>query len=84
MTSGEISFYAQNIKSGSFVAYDFGIYAGTSAPTTYTPYSGQTATLTLPHTIYGGTVDAVTGDGQETWKLIDSYAWGKLTRQVDK
>lgn len=31
---------------------------------------GQTATLTLPHTIYGGTVDAVTGEGQETWKLI--------------
>jgi hypothetical protein len=34
------------------------------------PYTGQTATLTIPHTIYGGTVDAVTGDGQETWKLI--------------
>ena len=42
--------------------------------TTYAPYTGQTATLTLPHTIYGGTVDAVTGEGQETWKLIDSYA----------
>lgn len=37
-------------------------------PTTYTPYTGQTATLSLPHTIYGGTVDAVTGEGQETWK----------------
>lgn len=36
-------------------------------PTTYAPYTGQTATLTLPSTIYGGTVDAVTGDGQETW-----------------
>lgn len=36
-------------------------------PTTYTPYTGQTATLTLPRTIYGGTVDAVTGEGQETW-----------------
>lgn len=36
-------------------------------PTTYTPYTGQTATLTLPSAIYGGTVDAVTGDGQETW-----------------
>lgn len=33
----------------------------------YAPYTGQTATLTLPRTIYGGTVDAVTGDGQETW-----------------
>lgn len=50
------------------------ITLATTAPTTYTPYTGQTATLTLPRTIYGGTVDAVTGEGQETWKLIDSYA----------
>lgn len=41
-----------------------------ASPTTYTPYIGQTTTLTLPTTIYGGTVDAVTGEGQETWKLI--------------
>lgn len=38
--------------------------------TTYTPYTGQTATLTLPRTIYGGTVDAVTGDGNENTKII--------------
>ena len=38
--------------------------------TTYAPYTGQTATLTLPHTIYGGTVDAVTGDGNESAKTI--------------
>ena len=36
----------------------------------FEPYTGQTATLTLPRTIYGGTVDAVTGEGQETWKLL--------------
>lgn len=35
----------------------------------FEPYTGQTATVTLPHTIYGGTVDAVTGEGQETWKI---------------
>lgn len=35
--------------------------------TPYSKYTGQTATLTLPRTIYGGTVDAVTGEGQETW-----------------
>jgi hypothetical protein len=29
--------------------------------------NGQTITMTLPSTIYGGTVDAVTGEGQETW-----------------
>lgn len=38
--------------------------------TSYSKYHGQTATLTLPRTIYGGTVDAVTGEGQETWKLV--------------
>ena len=47
-------------------------YVG-NEPTTYSPYTGQTSTLSLPHIIYGGTVDAVTGEGQETWKLIDSY-----------
>lgn len=34
----------------------------------YTHYTGQTSTLTLLRTIYGGTVDAVTGEGQETWQ----------------
>ena len=38
--------------------------------TPYSKYTGQTATLTIPSTIYGGTVDAVTGEGQETWKLV--------------
>ena len=41
--------------------------------TTITPYSkyqGGTNTLTLPRTIYGGTVDAVTGEGQESIKLV--------------
>lgn len=41
-----------------------------STPTTYAPYTGQTATLTLPRTIYGGTVDAVTGEGLGVWKLL--------------
>lgn len=45
------------------------ITLGTTAPTAYAPYTGQTSTLTLPRTIYGGTVDAVTGDGQEMWKI---------------
>lgn len=45
----------------------FMLVHGSTPPTTYTPYTGQTSTLTLPRTIYGGTVDAVTGEGQETW-----------------
>lgn len=38
--------------------------------TTITPYSkyqGSTNTLTLPKTVYGGEVDAVTGEGRKTW-----------------
>ena len=38
--------------------------------TTYTPYIGQTNTLTLPETVYGGEVDAVTGEGKQAWRLI--------------
>ena len=43
---------------------------GLDSSTTYAPYTGQTATLSLPRTIYGGTVDAVTGEGNERRKLL--------------
>lgn len=46
------------------------IVPGTAAPTTYTPYTGQTTALTLPETVYGSEVDAVTGEEQETQKLV--------------
>lgn len=38
--------------------------------------------LTLPSTIYGGEVDAVTGEGQETWKLLTMT--GANTEKWDK
>lgn len=31
-------------------------------------YTGQTNTLPLPETVYGGELDAVSGDGKETWQ----------------
>lgn len=46
------------------------IVPGSTPPTAYAPYTGQTTALTLPTTIYGGTVDAATGEGQETMKLL--------------
>ena len=49
---------------------DIQITLGSTAPTTYTPYIGQTNTLTLPETVYGGEVDTVTGEGKETWKTL--------------
>ena len=59
--------------------YGSPVIATVSEPATYAPYIGQTATLTLPRTIYGGTVDAVTGEGQEKWKLVTldgTESWG--------
>ena len=40
----------------------------------------QVITLTLPETVYGGEVDAVTGDGKETWKTLTldgTEAWAQ-------
>ena len=73
-TNISISFYGAiaSIKKGTVIDtyFELILVSGTTAPTTYAPYTGQTSTLTLPRTIYGGTVDAVTGEGQEAWKLL--------------
>lgn len=52
------------------IQFRFMYYTGTTAPTTYTPYIGQTNTLTLPETVYGGEVDAVSGENSRTWRTI--------------
>lgn len=41
----------------------------------------QVITLTLPETVYGGEVDAVTGDGKRTWGIIDNYAGETIPRE---
>lgn len=46
------------------------VVEGTTTPSTYAPYNGRTNTLTLPETVYGGEVDAVSSEGQETQKLV--------------
>lgn len=48
----------------------FALVPGTTPPTEYTPYCGDTLALALPSTIYGGEVNAVTGGGTELWKLV--------------
>lgn len=45
------------------------LVVGEKTPTTYSKYIMDTNTLTLPETVCDGEVDAVTGDGKETWKL---------------
>lgn len=52
------------------IQFRFMYYTGNTTPTTYTPYIGQTNTLTLPETVYGGEVDAVSGEGQEMWTTV--------------
>lgn len=59
-------------KSGIHLVWPdvkFMLAVATTAPAAYTPYQGDTLDLQLPGTVYGGNVDAVTGDGQETWKI---------------
>lgn len=46
------------------------LVAGSEKPTKVEPYQGESKVLTLPETIYGGEVDAVSGEGQETWKTL--------------
>lgn len=78
----ELFFYVQNMKSGHVKVTNLSIKLVQN--TAYSPYTGQTATLTLPTTIYGGTVDAVTGEGQGAWNeltLIDTYSWYASTNQ---
>ena len=62
------------------VTYDARIQLAVSVEnlTTYEPYQGNDYTLTLPETIYGGTVDAVTGVGSKTWGFIASYSGESL------
>lgn len=66
-----IYFHISNLSGNADSIKDIMLIPSTAtAPTTYTPYIGQTNTLTLPETVYGGEVDAVSGEGQETWKTI--------------
>lgn len=49
------------------------VWAGSTAPAAYVPYSGESATLSLPETIYGGSVDQ-DGNGVKEWNIISNYS----------
>lgn len=72
--TGKLSGNAQMLLYLEAGTYDFAVQVslvpGSTPSTEYTPYRGDTLALALSSTIYGGTVDAVTGEGQETWKLV--------------
>lgn len=46
------------------------LVAGSEKPTKVEPYQGESKVLALPETVYGGEVDAVSSEGQETQKLV--------------
>lgn len=67
-----VNVYLHLNKTVTFSSEQFAValVPGSTPPTEYTPYRGDTLALALPSTIYGGELDAVTGKGQETWKLV--------------
>ena len=74
--SGGFKFYVQNMKSGRVKATNLSIKLMQN--TAYAPYRGDTLDLQLPSTIYGGSLDAVTGEGEHKWGLVTfdgSEAW---------
>lgn len=81
-----LAFFYAGTGDGSKGAYfkDIMLVKGNTAPTAYAPYQGDTLNLALPRTVYGGEVDAVTGAGQETWKLVTldgTEAWRQLAHE---
>ena len=65
-----IYFYITNKAGNKTTAKNFMLVRGDTAPDEFIPYVGQANTLTLPETVYGGSVDAGSGEGQETWKML--------------
>lgn len=69
----ELVFMLQCWRNGTVFnnfKFQIEVVEGTTTPSTYAPYNGQTNTLTLPETVYGGEVDAATGDAKRTWKFV--------------
>lgn len=68
-----VNVYLHLNKTVTFSSEQFAValVPGTTAPTTYAPYQGDTLDLQLPGTVYGGNVDAVTGDGTKTWAIAN-------------
>lgn len=74
----EVQYYYISVTGGTTVNGEVYIFLAPGenrfTEDEFEPYQpGTTATLTLPKTIYGGTVDAVTGAGSKTWGYIASY-----------
>lgn len=82
LPDGEITLvviYAGKDKTQDSIVSNLRFTPG-STPAPYEPYNGSTITLPLGQTVYGGTLDVVTGEGSEEWKLVEfdgTEAWSK-------
>lgn len=64
-----MNFYIKNEEGNLDNISNIQLELGSTA-TPYEPYTGSTTSISLSETVYGGEVDAVTGEGQETWKSV--------------
>ena len=61
-----------NMGTDDIAALQVGLMLEISTmPTAYEPYLGETFTIALGQTVYGGTLDADTGTLTVTWKEAD-------------
>ena len=58
------------VQTGTSVDANIFVQLTYAPPEKYEMYVGAESQLTLPSAVCGGEVDAVTGEGQEIWKLV--------------
>lgn len=57
-----------NLQEGQVYDFTIQIALGVQKLTAYEPYQGNTYTVQLGQTVYGGDVDVGTGEGSENWR----------------
>lgn len=80
-----IAMNAQFVE-GDVIDMTVAIVVSQDTPSAYEPYTGTTATLSLPSTVYGGEVDLATGEGVETWACLvldGTESWGAYTNPAN-
>lgn len=68
-----VNYFYIAVGSGATVDFDVipMMVAGSAIPAAYSPYQGDTYTVQLGQTVYGGTLDVGTGEGSEEWSVIN-------------
>lgn len=69
--------FNEKIEMITYIQLELGT---TSTP--YEPYTGSTTDISLPETVYSGEMDAVSGEGQETWKMLTLDGTERWDRQI--